>query len=79
MDLLLMGVFAWLSGSFAGMIRTLVFQFPLSSSSSDSLIGFLLALLLLLLAILYKKVESNVTTASDKTLRLRVNKRRAKS
>ena len=62
------GVFAWLSGSFAGMIRTRVFRFPLSSSSSDTLMVFLLALPLLLLAVLVKKVESNVTAVLDETL-----------
>ena len=65
------GVFAWLFGSFAGRIRTLVFRFPLSSSSSDTLIGILMALPLLLLAVLNKEVESNVITTSDETLRLR--------
>jgi hypothetical protein len=67
------------SGSFAGRIRTLVFWCPLSRSSSDGCIGLLLALPLLLLAVLNKEVESNVTAASDETLRLRMCKSRAKS
>ena len=50
------------------MIRTRVFRLPLSNSSSDSLIVFLLALPLLLLAVLVKKVESNVTAELDETL-----------
>ena len=50
------------------MIRTRVFRLPLSSSSSDILMVFLLALPLLLLAVLIKKVESNVTAALDETL-----------
>ena len=50
------------------MTHTRVFQFPLSSSSSDSLMVFLLALPLLLLAVLVKKVESNVTAVLDETL-----------
>ena len=70
---------SWFSGSFAGKIHTLVFWCPLSSSSFDRCIGLLLALPLLLLAVLNKKVESNVTAASDETLRLRVGKSRAKS
>ena len=61
-------MFAWLSGLFAGMIRTRVFRLPLSNSSSDSLMVFLLVLPLLLLAVLVKKVESNVTAVFDETL-----------
>ena len=57
------------------MICTLVLRLPLTSSSSDPLIGFLLALPLLLLAVLNKEVESNVTAASDETLRLRAGER----
>ena len=75
----------WFSGSFAGKIRTLVLWCPFNSSSSDRCTKFHFLLLLLplslplLLAILVKKVESNVTTASDETLRLGVYESRARS
>jgi hypothetical protein len=57
-------------------IRILVLWRPFSRSSFDGCTNFLVAfplpllLSLLLLAVFDKKVESNVTAASDETLRL---------
>ena len=79
------GLCSWFSGSFAGRIRTLVLQRPFSKSLFDGCTNFLVAfplpllLSLLLLAVFDKKVESNVTTASDETLRLELCERGAKS
>jgi hypothetical protein len=70
------GVRSRFSGSFAGRIRILVLRRPFSRSSFDGCTNFLVAfplpllLSLLLLAVFDKKVESNVTAASDETLGL---------
>ena len=68
------GVCNWFSGLFAGRICILVLWHPFSSSLLDGCTRFrfllLPLLLLLLLAILSKKVESNVTIVSDETPRL---------
>ena len=75
------GVHSWLSGLLAGRICILVLRRPFNRSLFDGCTNFLVALplpLLLslqLLAIFDKKVESNVTAASDETLRLWVNER----
>ena len=73
------GMCNWFSGLFAGRIRILMLQRPLSRSSSDGCTNFLVAfplplpLSLLLLAVFDKEVESNVTADADETLRLAID------